>query len=672
MSKINIEGIVRDIKGRTTYLTPLIEAICNSIDAIGGKSDGLIEIIVKRDNQKSTDDVDKNRGIGSIISIDVKDNGKGFDENNRESFDTYKSGYKYHIGGKGFGRFMYLKYFNKVTIESIYKENDVFKKRSFTFGHGAEIIEDEKVEDYTEKNATTGTVLHLSSVKQRAISDKGLEVIARKLVEKLLVFFVDKTLPTILLKEVDDSNTIVLNNYIRKGGDIELLGEEPLKLKSPRTGNAFDFTVNIYKIYYSDITSRISLTANYREVTDSPIHNYIPEFKETLFEVNGKGQQKNYTVTACVIGNYLDDNVSMERDTFTFSNSKENDMFVELSQPEIEKEAANIAKMYFQQSMDDRFEEKKKKIIDYVNGVAPWNKSLLGEIDMTSLPVGVSDEELEMTFQKAKFNKEQKTRIALKEILNNQEEDRDSNDSIEDQVNEILQVVSETGKNDLAHYVCTRKKVLDLFDNLRKRTESGRAHLECEVHNLIFPMVSNDRQTEYNNHNLWLLDERLVFTQYIASDKVISHVEHEEPDLAIFFKERMFYRNGDNIITSPVTIFEFKRPKRTNYPDDENPITQACRYAKKILEGKYEMPEGIEPVKVDKHHTPVYIYIVCDIVPKINEFADNASLTLSPDGEGYFGYIKAYNAYVEIMSFRKLVDDAKMRNKIFFKKLGIE
>ena len=232
--------------------------------------------------------------------------------------------------------------------------------------------------------------------------------------------------------------------------------------------------------------------------------------------------------------------------------------------------------------------------------------------------------------------------------------------------------MSETGKNDLAHYVCTRKNVLDLFDNLRKRTEAGKAHLECEVHNLIFPMVSNDRRTEYNNHNLWLLDERLVFTQYIASDKVISKVEHEEPDLAIFFKERMFYRNGDNIITSPVTIFEFKRPKRTNYPDDENPITQACRYAKKILEGKYEMPDGIEPVKVDKQHTPVYIYIVCDIVPKIEEFADNASLTISPDGEGYFGYIKAYNAYVEIMSFRKLVEDAKMRNKIFFKKLGIE
>ena len=32
------------------------------------------------------------------------------------SFDTYLSGHKYESGGKGFGRFMYLKYFKKVSI----------------------------------------------------------------------------------------------------------------------------------------------------------------------------------------------------------------------------------------------------------------------------------------------------------------------------------------------------------------------------------------------------------------------------------------------------------------------------------------------------------------------------------------------------------------------------
>ena len=58
-----------------------------------------------------------------------------------------------------------------------------------------------------------------------------------------------------------------------------------------------------------------------------------------------------------------------------------------------------------------------------------------------------------------------------------------------------------------------------------------------------------------------------------------------------------------------------------HYPDEENPINQALRYAGKILAGKYEMPEGLEEVIVDKSVTPVYIYIVCDIVPKIKEFA---------------------------------------------------
>lgn len=142
------------------------------------------------------------------------------------------------------------------------------------------------------------------------------------------------------------------------------------------------------------------------------------------------------------------------------------------------------------------------------------------------------------------------------------------------------------------------------------------------------------------------------------------------PDLAIFYESGLFYRNGDNAITSPIAIVEFKRPKRSNYPDEENPINQALRYAGKILAGKYEMPEGLEEVIVDKSVTPVYIYIVCDIVPKIQEFADLAGLALSPDRQGYFGYNSKYNAYIEIKSFKKVIDDAKMRNQIFFKKLG--
>lgn len=65
------------------------------------------------------------------------------------------------------------------------------------------------------------------------------------------------------------------------------------------------------------------------------------------------------------------------------------------------------------------------------------------------------------------------------------------------------------------------------------------------------------------------------------------------------------------------------------------------------------------------------MYIVCDIVDKIQEFARFANLSITPDGEGYFGDCPDYNAYIEMKSFKKVISDAKMRNQIFFKKLGL-
>lgn len=293
---------------------------------------------------------------------------------------------------------------------------------------------------------------------------------------------------------------------------------------------------------------------------------------------------------------------------------------------------------------------------------------------MATIPVGISDFDLEMRFQKIKFEKETRARIAIKEYMEKSKEEviDDDNTQLEKDVNEILELVTESQKNDLAHYVCQRKNVIELFDELRKRLETGKPHKESEMHNLFFPMIKTDREVDYDSNNLWLLDERFNFTQFIASDKVISKVDHKEPDLALFYEEGKFFRNGENIITSPIAIVEFKRPKRTNYPDDENPINQALRYAGKILAGKYEMPEGLEKVEVDANRTPVYIYIVCDITPKVEEFAKmTGSLSIAPYNQGYFGYLKDCNAYVEIKSYKKVISDAKMRNQIFFNKLGL-
>jgi hypothetical protein len=83
------------------------------------------------------------------------------------------------------------------------------------------------------------------------------------------------------------------------------------------------------------------------------------------------------------------------------------------------------------------------------------------------------------------------------------------------------------------------------------------------------------------------------------------------------------------------------------------------------------MPEGFEPIKVNDN-TPAYGYVVCTITDKIREFADKHQLTISPDNDGYFGFHRGYKMYVEIIDFTKLLKDATLRNKIFFKKLQLE
>lgn len=53
----------------------------------------------------------------------------------------------------------------------------------------------------------------------------------------------------------------------------------------------------------------------------------------------------------------------------------------------------------------------------------------------------------------------------------------------------------------------------------------------------------------------------------------------------------------------------------------------------------------------------------------MHDSAKGAGLVLSQDKEGYFGYVPSYGAYAEVISYDKLLKDAKQRNQVFFDKL---
>ena len=82
-----------------------------------------------------------------------------------------------------------------------------------------------------------------------------------------------------------------------------------------------------------------------REVTESALHNYVPEFKETMFEIVEDGTQKNYMIKVYIQGQYLDDNVTTERDGFNFG--KEDDIYSDLTENQIMKEVSLIVKKIF-------------------------------------------------------------------------------------------------------------------------------------------------------------------------------------------------------------------------------------------------------------------------------------------------------------------------------------
>lgn len=148
MSNVNIRRVVENIRSNTTIYTPLIEVIVNGIQAIesNGGTSGRIVIRAIRDKQIEIDG-----SLPDVTGFEVEDNGVGFTEENRKSFDTLYTDFKINDGGKGFGRFTCLKYFENLYVSSVFKSGNQFATRTFTMGKGNELIVNEEV---TESSKT--------------------------------------------------------------------------------------------------------------------------------------------------------------------------------------------------------------------------------------------------------------------------------------------------------------------------------------------------------------------------------------------------------------------------------------------------------------------------------------------------------------------------------------
>lgn len=406
VSNINIKRTVENIRSGTNVYTPVVELIVNGIQAIKAvkPTGGTVKVKVLRSDQAELGDA-----IAAVDGFVVEDDGIGFDHCNRKSFDTLYTDWKENDGGKGFGRFTCLKYFDQLRVESVFREGDALRERRFTMGKATDIIVNEKVSD-TSKTAT-GSIITISGIRTVKFPEKGLDVIARVLVERLLPYFIDPNSKCPRIEVIDgaDGQRRILNDYLVSDD------RQIIELKVPASqiilpGRAGDetFDVRVFKLYAPKTAkSKISLVAHRREVTDTTLQSYIPEFATEFYdkaEGDASGRDRNYIIKAYVFGAYLDTNVSLERGTFDFQ--KENDLIFGISQNQIEAAAAEIAQQTVGNEISERKERKAARIKDYIETSAPWHRGMSERVDFSRLPMSPTDEAIELHLQASKFEME--------------------------------------------------------------------------------------------------------------------------------------------------------------------------------------------------------------------------------------------------------------------------
>ena len=248
-----------------------------------------------------------------------------------------------------------------------------------------------------------------------------------------------------------------------------------------------------------------------------------------------------------------------------------------------------------------------------------------------------------------------------------------------DKLSAYLRKAEDIKKSDLANYVSHRKVIIDLLQKAIERLEDGKYAREYMIHELIMPMGKDSNKVFLDSCNLWLIDERLAFHNYLASDKTLNAMpitgndSNKEPDLLSLkiFDNPILVNDQNSFPFASLTVIEIKRPMRNDMREgeDKDPIDQALSYLERIREGKVTTSLG-RPIPGNKD-IPGYCYVLCDLTESMSRRCKRANLRITSDGMGYFGYNEPSHAYIEVISFDQLVKAAKERNRAFFDKLGL-
>lgn len=673
--KTSLEGRLRNTNlPKTDALLPLFEAVVNSIHAIDERieaeenytmEDAFIKVSFVRSAQQNTDDSQP-----PITGFVIDDNGIGMNSDNYDSFQWLDSTYKASKGCKGVGRLLWLKAYSYVKINSVYKNEEKLKKRTFVFSNQGIL---QPIESTAEVSSSIGTSVELCNIKSEYYEamPKKTDTIAKKLVEHCLWYFMrEGGAPRISIIDGTDSSNL---DYVKE----DYLQDNSKSTTVTVKNVVFEIThIRIKK--NAELSNNICYGAASRLVLKEPLKNYIP-----IATSGFKNGDDEFYYTCLVTSRYLNDNVSPERLQFTIAENPDSINYSDqIYMSEIRAAILPEIKDYLEPFLVAKRQQARERIDNFVANQSPRYRSVVHRMtdEEKDIDPEISDKALEMKLHDKLYQLEKETISEGYDLMSHP--DVDDLDDYKERLDKYMQSAAELKQSDLASYVSHRRVVIDLFEKALRLQNDDKYSKESVIHRLVMPMIKTSDEVSIEDANLWLLDERLAFHNFMASDKslksipIIESDSGKEPDLALwrFFDSSILVNEKGTVSTSlpTITIVEFKRPMRNDFKEDSaesNPIKQVLGYIDLIREGKAKTDDG-RPVTT-MTNAPAFCYIIADLTQSLRDICDDADMYESSDRLGYYKYHSKKKAYIEVLSFDAIVQRSKERNRAFFDKLGL-
>ena len=472
---------------KSSFTLVYFEALANALDAKA--TDVTIEIDIESFEKPET------------LTLTISDNGEGFTDENFERFKKLrKPRDKFH---KGIGRVVFLKYFERVDIESKLGE----KKRIFTFNKDFKGTAPIQIASTEQTNKTTLSFSKFANEKINSYDDLKPDALKPQIIEKFL--------PTL--------------NELRRN---EVEFKIAIKLHTNQSNYQQDFFPDEASITSADLPEMTKITIQddlLDIVSDINIYYHIKP-------VSGKGRQ---LIAFSIDGRTIPTNLILSSSfplgyfcVFLFESKMFHTNADSSRQKLVLPEGTNEPHLYHMLR-----NETGKVLSQNIPKITEKNKEtkknyeekfphLLGYFEENT--VGLIDRDEALSIAQQKFFRVQKEVLQCETL----------SDSIYEK---SLELSSRT----LTEYILYRNKIIN------RMKEIDWDNPEADIHNLIVPRFREFNQdampSEIYQNNAWLLDDKFMAFRTILSEKrmdsVINAIRLNEesigdegrPDIAMIF-----------------------------------------------------------------------------------------------------------------------------------------